>query len=102
MKRNLFAILILTAPMARVIALGGAAARGADESASARGIPGAKTSTVKIRIIVENKTLNATLDNNTPSQEFVSLLPLRLTLRDFAAAEKISEMPTKLSIQGGQ
>jgi NAD(P)-dependent dehydrogenase (short-subunit alcohol dehydrogenase family) len=45
--------LILTAAMAGVIALGCAAARGADDSAPARGTPSEKTSTVKIRIKVE-------------------------------------------------
>jgi hypothetical protein len=95
MKRKLFPAL-----MAGVIALGCASARGADDSAPAQGIPSEKTSTVKIRIKVENKTLTATLDDNATSKEFVSLLPLRLTLRNFAAAEKISDLPRKLSIQG--
>jgi len=86
--------------MAGVIALGCTAARGADDSAPARGRLSEKTSTVKIRIKVENKTLTATLDDNATSKDFVSLLPLTLTLRNFAVAEKISELPRKLSIQG--
>ena len=63
--------------MAGVIALGCAVTHGADDSVPARATPSEKTSTVKIRIRVENKTLTATLDDNATSKDFVSLLPLR-------------------------
>ena len=95
MKRKLFPALIVIVAMAGVIALGCAAARAADDSAPARGTPSDKTNTVKIRIKVENKALTATLDDNETSRDFVSLLPLALTLRNFAVAEKIGELPRK-------
>jgi len=100
MKRKLFPVLILTAALAGVIAQSCAGARGADDSASARATPNAKTSAMKIRIKLENKTLTANLDDNATVRDFVSLLPVTLTLRNFAVAEKISELPRKLSIEG--
>jgi hypothetical protein len=61
MTRRLFPALILTAAIAGVIALGCVAARGADDRSPARGTPSEKTSTVKIRIKLDEKTLTATL-----------------------------------------
>lgn len=42
----------------------------------------------------------ATLDDTETSQDFVSLLPLTLTLTDYAETEKISDLPRRLSTQG--
>jgi Enoyl-(Acyl carrier protein) reductase/Cyclophilin-like family len=81
LKRKLLSALMLTAAMAGAIALGCVAARGADEAASAAGTPSEKTNRVKIRIIVENKTLTAALADNATSKDIVSLLPLTLTLK---------------------
>jgi hypothetical protein len=100
MKRKRFPALILTAAMVGVIALGCAAVRGADDSAHARVTPSEKTNTVKIRVKVENKTLAATLHDNATSKDFVSLLPLRLTLKNYAATEKISDLTKRLSTAG--
>ena len=36
------------------------------------------------------------LDDTQASREFVSLLPLRLELRDYAATEKIADLPRRL------
>ena len=99
MKRKLLSVLLLTAAMAGVIALGCAAAYAADDSASAAGTPG-KTSTMKIRIKLDNKTLTARLADNATSRDFVSLLPLSLTLTNYASTEKISYLPRKLSTAG--
>ena len=99
MKRKLFPALMLTAAMAGAIALGCAAARGAGDSAPAGGTPG-ETSTIKIRIKLDNKTLTATLADNATSRDFVSLLPLTLTLKNYASTEKVSDLPRKLSTEG--
>ena len=55
---------------------------------------------MKIRIKVEGRTLTATLDDNATARDFVAMLPLTLTLKDYNRAEKISDLPKKLSIQG--
>lgn len=57
-------------------------------------------SSEKICIKLENKTLTATLDDNASTRDFVALLPLTLTLRDYNRTEKLSDLPKKLSIDG--
>ncbi|WP_247617877.1 cyclophilin-like fold protein [Pseudomonas syringae] len=54
-----------------------------------------------IRIVMEidGTTLDATLEGNKTAEHFVSLLPLSLTLEDYAATEKIGDLPEKLSTQ---
>lgn len=52
---------------------------------------------MKIRMDVEGALVTATLDDNATSRDFVALLPLTLTLTDYAATEKISDLPGKLS-----
>ena len=56
--------------------------------------------TMKIRLKLENTTLNATLNDNATSRDFASLLPLTLALKDYAQTEKISDLPKKLSTEG--
>ena len=44
----------------------------------------------------------ATLVDNATSRDFVSLLPLTITLKDYAETEKISDLPRKLSAEGAR
>ena len=55
---------------------------------------------MKIRMDVEGTAITATLVDNATSRDFVSLLPLTLTLEDYAATEKISDLPRRLSTEG--
>jgi hypothetical protein len=55
---------------------------------------------MKIRIIVGDRTITATLDDNATSRDFASLLPMSLTLTDYAATEKISDLPRRLATTG--
>lgn len=55
---------------------------------------------VKIQMTIEDEVLNATLVDNAATRDFVSLLPLTLTLRDYAGTEKVSELPSRLSTKG--
>jgi hypothetical protein len=55
---------------------------------------------MKIRMNIEGKAVTATLDDNETARDFVSLLPVMLTLKDYAATEKISDLPKKLSTKG--
>src|SRR5437867_814222 len=55
---------------------------------------------MKIRIKLDSKTLTATLDDNATTRDFVALLPLTLTLRDYNRTEKVSDLPKKLSTKG--
>ena len=55
---------------------------------------------MKIRMDVEGRSIMATLDDNDTARDLASLLPLTLTLRDYAATEKISDLPRRLSTKG--
>lgn len=52
---------------------------------------------MKIRIDVDGQTLLGTLDDTVVAREFAALLPLRLTLTDYAGIERIADLPKRLS-----
>ena len=54
----------------------------------------------KIRIVVGANIIPVTLDDNASARDFAALLPLSLTLEDYAATEKVATLPRKLSIAG--
>lgn len=55
--------------------------------------------TYKIKIIVADSTLTATLNDSPSTRDFISLLPLDLKLDDYAGTEKINYLPKKLSTE---
>jgi hypothetical protein len=55
---------------------------------------------MKIRLILDDATLDATLADSAAARDFAALLPLTLTLSDYAGTEKVSDLPRKLSITG--
>jgi len=56
---------------------------------------------MKVRFIIGSKTLMATLDDSAASRDFVSMLPLTLSMKDFAGREKISgDLPKILDQRG--
>ncbi len=74
--------------MALAVAAGGA--YGADKEAH----------TSKIRLQIGDTTVTATLADSATSRDFVSLLPLRLTLDDLFGREKFGHLPRAIS-EGG-
>jgi|SRR5215216_506774 len=52
-----------------------------------------------IRITLEDTVLTAVLMDSKTTQDFVSLLPLTLTLEDYVGTEKISDLPKRLSTE---
>jgi hypothetical protein len=56
-----------------------------------------KANTMRIQIDVDGTRLTATLDDNATTRDFISLLPLTLTLEDYNGTEKISNRPKRLS-----
>ena len=56
--------------------------------------------TMRIRMNVDGVPIAATLHDNETARDFISLLPLTLTLSDYASAEKISDLPRRLSTKG--
>ena len=61
---------------------------------------GQPVQTVKIRIVAEGAVLTATLDDHPTARALLALLPLQLTLEDYAATEKISDLPKRLPTEG--
>jgi hypothetical protein len=55
---------------------------------------------MKIRITLDDAVLMATLVDSQTTRDFVALLPLRLTLEDYAGTEKVSDLPRRLSTEG--
>lgn len=58
------------------------------------------TSSMKINLKLPDKTLTATLYATPTARDFASLLPLTLTLEDYAKTEKIGDLPRKLTREG--
>jgi hypothetical protein len=59
-----------------------------------------KESHMKIRISIGNSVLTASMLDNETSRDFMSLLPLTVTFKDYAGTEKITYLPRQLSTKG--
>ncbi|MCL1994113.1 MAG: cyclophilin-like fold protein [Spirochaetes bacterium] len=55
---------------------------------------------MRMRIIIGANTLTATMADNATARDFMSLLPLTLTMEDFNRIEKISFLPRSLTTAG--
>jgi hypothetical protein len=53
-----------------------------------------------IRIIIDDRPINAQLAANTTGHDLADQLPLTLTFRDFNHVEKIAELPRPLTMDG--
>ena len=53
----------------------------------------------RIKITIPGKELTATLNDSKTTSDFISLLPLDLTLEDYASTEKISYLPEDLTTE---
>ncbi len=71
-------------------------------SAGSNNAPGQEvTQHLNIRISIGSTIMTATLEDNPTARDFVALLPLTVTLRDFSDAEKVSGvLPKRLSEEG--
>jgi hypothetical protein len=80
----------------------GAGERVAEKGPAARASAGSsqEASTMNIRLTINGKTITASLNDNATARDFLALLPLTLTLEDYAATEKIAYLPRKLSTAG--
>lgn len=51
----------------------------------------------KIRITTGETSFTATMFDNTAANDFLTLLPLTINLTDYAATEKVSDLPKRLN-----
>lgn len=56
----------------------------------------------QIRMDVDGMEVTASLDNSAASREFAAMLPLALTLTDYARIERIADLPRKLTVGKGE
>jgi hypothetical protein len=54
----------------------------------------------RIKLIVNNQEVIVQLHDNPTSRDFLTLLPLTMTLEDYAGNEKMGYLPKKLSTKG--
>jgi hypothetical protein len=54
---------------------------------------------MKITLTIDGQRLGATLNDSPAAAEFAAMLPLTLTLTDYASTEKIADLPGRLSSQ---
>lgn len=55
---------------------------------------------IHIHITLGEQVLPATLDDSPAGRDFAALLPLSLTLEDYAHTEKVAQLPRALTTQG--
>ncbi|MFF7816049.1 cyclophilin-like fold protein [Streptomyces sp. NPDC007945] len=63
-------------------------------SASERSTP------MDIRVTLDDRPVDATLNDSPPARDFADLLPLTLDLEDFHGTERIADLPRKLDTSG--
>lgn len=97
-KKTLTAALILGTTIASLIVSAPRSSIG--ELATPQQTPEKPANVMKIHIKLKNKTITAMLNDTSTSRDFISLLPLTVTLRDYTATEKIADLPKKLSTDG--
>jgi hypothetical protein len=69
-------------------------------SAPASGASNDIGASMDIELVLDGTTLHGSLDDTAAGRDFASLLPLTLTVTDFHATEKISDLPRRLSTEG--
>ncbi|MDF3887607.1 cyclophilin-like fold protein [Cupriavidus basilensis] len=57
---------------------------------------------MKIRLHVDGQVVTATLHDNATARDFADLLPLSLTLTDYARIERIAYLTRKLNPEGAK
>ena len=55
---------------------------------------------MKIQMTIGNTTVRGALADNPTARDFYSMLPLAVTLEDYASTEKITYLPRKLTTTG--
>lgn len=93
MKKTLFVILAVVFVSVVGIAAISEAQSMKDESLE-------KSDRMRIRLRVNDKTITATLIGSQTTRDFVSLLPLTLTMNDLFGREKFAHLPKALSTEG--
>ena len=95
--KSFFLAIVVTALSHFVLGADGSASSRTSSQESSSTSRQAQTKTMKIRMTVNGKPVQATLADNATARDFAALLPLNLVLEDYANTEKIFYFPKKLS-----
>jgi len=96
--RTTFLAPILSIGLTGAVALVSVGLIGASAQEALKGTPDQQVS--NIRMDVDGTAITATLDDNATARDFASLLPMTLSLDDYNATEKISDLPRRLFTEG--
>ncbi|MCX4706688.1 cyclophilin-like fold protein [Streptomyces sp. NBC_01373] len=69
-------------------------------TAPAATTPSGRNTAMNIRLTLDGHPVAATLNDSPTARDFAAQLPLTLSLRDLNQAEKIADLPRKLSTSG--
>ena len=99
-KKQFLVTLVLAALLSYCACAAGNGETGGASRAQVNQVSKERTNGMKVRIKIGEKEVTATLKDSETARDFASLLPLTLTLEDYAHTEKISDLPKRLSTDG--
>ncbi|MFF5452553.1 cyclophilin-like fold protein [Streptomyces sp. NPDC012950] len=67
-----------------------------DTTASTSSSPSERSTAMDIRVTLDGRPVEATLNDSPPARDFAALLPLTLDLEDFHGIERVADLPRKL------
>lgn len=99
--RGAFAAVTLALIWITALAHAEQAAKPRQSAAShASAVSNQETRSMNIRLTIDGQVLSATLEDSAAARDFAALLPMTLDLEDYAATEKIAQLPRQLSTTG--
>jgi hypothetical protein len=75
-------------------------ARQQTPTAEARTTPSDRNTTMDIRVTLDGRPVDASLNGSPAAGDFAELLPLALDLEDFHQTERIADLPRRLTTSG--
>jgi hypothetical protein len=99
-KRLLFLALVLVVSLSHAACAAGNGVVGGTPPEQPKEVSKERVDGMKIRIKVGDKTVTATLIDSETARDFISLLPLTLTMNDLFGREKFSHLPRAISTEG--
>jgi 4-carboxymuconolactone decarboxylase len=100
MRRNFFIVALAIATTTAAYTAGNIQTEGTTPQASNKK-SWKNPDRMKIKLTIKDRVLTATLKDNKTAQDFVSLLPLTLTMNDLFGREKFGHLPRAIS-DGGE
>jgi len=69
-------------------------------TSEARTAPSDRNTAMDIRVTLDGRPVDATLNDSPAARDFAALLPLTLDLEDFHQTERIADLPRRLTTSG--